>query len=40
MEKYQRLSYNETLKEAGREEDQKIAEEDRLSKKLGKAGIN
>jgi hypothetical protein len=40
MEKYQRLPYNGTLKVARREEDQKIVEEDRLSKKLGKGGMN
>jgi hypothetical protein len=40
MGKYQRPPYNETLKEAGREEDQRIAGEDRLSKKRGEVGIN
>jgi hypothetical protein len=40
MEKSQRLPYNGTLWEAGREEDQKIVEEDQLSKKWGEAGMN
>jgi hypothetical protein len=40
MEKYQRPPYNGTLKEAGREEDQKIVAEDRLSKKQGEDGMN
>jgi hypothetical protein len=40
MEKYQRPSYNGILRETGREEDLKIAEEDRLSKKRGEAGMN
>jgi hypothetical protein len=40
MEKYQRLPYNGTLGEAGREEYQKIAGEDRLPKKPGEAGMN
>jgi hypothetical protein len=40
MEKYQRLPYNGTLREAGREKDQPIAGEDRLSKKLGEVGMN
>jgi hypothetical protein len=39
MEKYQRLPYNKTLRETGREEDHKIAGEDRLSKKQGEAGM-
>jgi hypothetical protein len=40
MLKYQKLPYNGTLREAGREEDQKIAGEDRLSKKQGEAGMH
>ena len=40
MGKYQRLPYCGTLKEIGREEDQRIAGEDRLSKKLAEAGMN
>jgi hypothetical protein len=32
MEKYQRPPYNGTLREAGREKDQKIAGEDQLSR--------
>jgi hypothetical protein len=40
MEKYQRPPCNGTLKEARREEDQKIVGEDRLSKKRGEVGIN
>jgi hypothetical protein len=40
MEKYQRPPYNRILKEAGREEDQTIAEEDRLSMKRVEAGMN
>jgi hypothetical protein len=40
MGKYQRLPYNGTLREGGREEDQKIVGEDRLSKKEGEARIN
>jgi hypothetical protein len=39
MEKYQKLPYNGTLREAGREEDQKIAGEDQLSKKRVEAGM-
>jgi hypothetical protein len=39
IEKYQRPPYNGTLKEAGREEDQKIVGEDRLSKKRGEDGM-
>jgi hypothetical protein len=35
MGKYQRPPYNGTLKEAGREEDQRIAGDDWLSKKRG-----
>jgi hypothetical protein len=40
MEKYQKLPYNGTLREAGREEDQKIVGEDWLSKKRREAGMN
>jgi hypothetical protein len=40
MGKYQRPPYNRTFREAGREEDKKIAGEDRLSKKWGEAGMN
>jgi hypothetical protein len=40
MEKYQRPPYNGTFREAGREEGQKIAGEDRLSEKRGEAGVN
>jgi hypothetical protein len=40
MEKYQRLPYNGTLRKAGREEDLRIAGEDRLSKKRGEVGLN
>jgi hypothetical protein len=40
MEKYQRPPYNGTCREAEREEDQKIVEEDWLSKKQGEAGMN
>jgi hypothetical protein len=39
-EKYQRVSYNETLREAGREKDQKLVGEYRLSKKQGEVGMN
>jgi hypothetical protein len=39
-EKYRRPPYNGTLREAGREEDQRIAGEDRLSKKRVEAGMN
>jgi hypothetical protein len=35
MDKYQRPPYNGTSREAGKEEDQKIVGEDRLSKKRG-----
>jgi hypothetical protein len=35
MERYQRLPYYGTLREVGRKENQKIAGEDRLSKKRG-----
>jgi hypothetical protein len=37
MEKHQRPPYNGTLRESGREEDQKIFGEDRLSEKVGKS---
>jgi predicted secreted hydrolase len=40
MEKFQRLSYNGTLQGAGREEHQRIAGEDWLSKKWGEAEMN
>jgi hypothetical protein len=40
MGKYQKPPYNGTLREAGREEDQKIVGEDRLSKKRVEAGMN
>jgi hypothetical protein len=40
MQKYQNPPYFGTLREAGREEDRRIAGEDRLSKKRGEAGIN
>jgi hypothetical protein len=40
MGKYQRPPYYRILKEAGREEDLRIAGEDRLSKKLAEAGMN
>jgi hypothetical protein len=40
MGKCQRPPYCGILREAGREEDQKIAGEDRLSKELGEAGMN
>jgi hypothetical protein len=40
MEKYQRLPYNGTLREAGREVDHTIVGEDRLSKKRGEVGMN
>jgi hypothetical protein len=40
MRKYQRLSDYEIVKEAGREEDLRIAGEDRLSKKQVEAGIS
>jgi hypothetical protein len=35
-----KLPYNGTLRETGREEDQKITGEDRLSKKLREVGMN
>jgi hypothetical protein len=40
MGKYQTPHYNGTLREAGREEDQRIAGEDWLLKMLGEAGMN
>jgi hypothetical protein len=40
MGKYQRLPYNGTLREAARQEDQRTAGEDRLSKKQREAGTN
>jgi hypothetical protein len=40
MGKYQRLSYYGILKEAGREEDLRIAGEDRSSKKRVEARMN
>jgi hypothetical protein len=40
MEKYQRSPYNGTLRKARREEDQKIAGEDRLSKKREEVVMN
>jgi hypothetical protein len=40
MGKYQSPPYNGNVKEAGREEDQKIFGEDRLLKKGGEAGMN
>jgi hypothetical protein len=40
MGKYQRPPYNGTLREAGREEDQRIAGEDWLLKKQREAGMN
>jgi hypothetical protein len=40
MEKYQRPPYTGTLGEAGREEDQRIAGEDRLPKKRGEVGMS
>jgi hypothetical protein len=38
--KYQRPPYYGILREAGREEDQRIAGKDRLSKKREEAGMN
>jgi hypothetical protein len=38
--KYQRPPYSGTLREAGREENQKIVGEGRLSKKWGEDGMN
>jgi hypothetical protein len=40
MGKFPRPPYFGIFSEAGREEDQRIAGEDRLSKKRGEAGIN
>jgi hypothetical protein len=40
MGKYQRAPYCGILRETGREEDQRIAREDRLSKKWGEAAMN
>jgi hypothetical protein len=40
MGKYQKPPYYGTLKEAGREEDLRLAGEDRLSKKRVEAGMN
>ena len=40
MGKYQKQPYYGTLKEAGREEDLRIAGEDRSSKKRVEAGTN
>jgi hypothetical protein len=40
MGKYQRPPYYGILRKAGREEDLRIAGEDRLSKKQGEAGKN
>jgi hypothetical protein len=40
MGKYQRPPYYGILREAGREEDLRIFEEDRLSKKRGEDGMN
>jgi hypothetical protein len=40
MEKYQKLPYFRTLKEAGREEDRRIAGEDQLTRKRVEAGKN
>ena len=40
MGKYQKRPYYETLKEAGREEDLRIAGEDRSSRKRVEAGTN
>ena len=40
MEKYQKRPYYGTLKEAGREEDLRIAGEDRSSRKRVEAGTN
>jgi hypothetical protein len=40
MGNYQRLPYYGILKEAGREEDQRITGEDRLSKNRVEAGMN
>jgi hypothetical protein len=40
MEKYQRPPYDGTLRVTERQEDQKIAGEDRLSKKQGEVRMN
>jgi hypothetical protein len=40
MERYQKLPYFGTLKEAGREEDRRIAGEDQLTRKRVEAGTN
>jgi hypothetical protein len=40
MEKYKRPPYNGTLREAGREEDQKVVGEDWLSKKRREVRMN
>jgi hypothetical protein len=40
MERYQKLRYFGTLKEAGREEDRGIAGEDQLTRKRVEAGTN
>jgi hypothetical protein len=40
MEEYQGPAYNGTLRETGREEDQKIVGKDWLSKKRGETGMN
>jgi hypothetical protein len=40
MGKYQKPPYCGTLKEAGREENQRLAGEDRLSKKQAEARMN
>jgi hypothetical protein len=40
MGKYQRPPYYGILRETEREEDQRIAGEDRLTKKRGEAGMN
>jgi hypothetical protein len=40
MEKYQKPPYSGTVREAGREKDQKIVGEDRLSKKREEVGMN
>ena len=40
MGKYRKLPYYGTLKEVGREEDLRIAGEDRSSKKWVEAGMN
>jgi len=40
MGKYQKLPYCGTLKEVGKEEDLRIAGEDRSSKKWVEAGMN